>query len=134
MVCACAPHAAIPPAMMPMILTSFMTFLDEIGRLNAFDAGGIHRRPRLGERALGVDAAAGVLDDQCLEPLGARGQRAPRNAKVGREAGKENALQAALLEIATETGRGFLIRLNERRIDFDLAPVAIRVVEFVMGV
>src|SRR5260221_13093392 len=116
MVCACAPHAAIPPAMMPMILTSFMTFLDEIGRLNAFDAGGIHPRPRLGERALGVDAAAGVLDDQCLETLGARVPPPPRNATVGRAAGKENTLQAALPARATGHRPGFLIRFNARRI------------------
>src|SRR6266851_4162468 len=46
-----------------------VTTLDrQIGRADAFHAGLRHLIPRLGERAIGVDAAAGVLHHQRPRP------------------------------------------------------------------
>src|SRR6185295_15959030 len=81
--------------------------------------------PRLGERALRIDAPAGVLDDQRLEALAPRIERAPRDAEVGREAGEERAFEAALPEIAAEAGLRLAVRLDERRVAVDLTPVAL---------
>src|SRR5258705_6122576 len=99
---------ALPMKSKGRIRSSFIACpSDEIRRLNAPHAGGLHCRPGLGERALVVDAAARVLDDQRFKALPARVERAPRDAEVGGEPREENPLQRALLQISAEAGLSF---------------------------
>ena len=85
-------------------------------RINPLYAGFAHRLPRDGKRALRVDAARGVFDYDGIEAGAARILRRPGDAKIGGKAGAEDAFEAALLEITSETGRpaiGFIEREYE---------------------
>ena len=61
-------------------------------------------------------APAGVLDDVGRETGVARIDRRPGHTEVGGEAGDEDGIDAALLEIARQPGMGFLVRLQECRV------------------
>src|SRR5258708_3685971 len=83
-------------------------------------AGLRHGLPGAGQRAVGVDAAAGILDHGRLEAELARVDRAPGDAEIGRQPGQEHALEAALLQIGAQP-RLRLVGLEERRVAVDLA-------------
>src|SRR5262245_20221767 len=87
----------------------------EVAGLDALHPLGRHVAPRLGERAAGVDAPAGVLDHRGLEPGLARVDRRPCHAEVGGEPGEVAAADAAILEVAGEPGRRLAVRLVEGR-------------------
>src|SRR6478736_6339752 len=93
---------------------------DDIVRLDALDAGLGHVGPGFCERALGVDAAAGVLDDIGFKAGLARVERAPRHAEVGGEAGEEYPLYLAGYQISGESRRGLAVSLGEGRIAVDV--------------
>src|SRR5205814_3992527 len=97
----------------------------EVRGLDALDPGAEHVLPRLGQRAAGVDAARGILDDESGEAGLARVERRPRDAEVRREAGQEDLLQAALAEIADEPRRRLAVGLEERRVGVHRLPVAL---------
>ena len=92
----------------------------DVARLDALDAGLCHVGPGLGERALGIDAAAGVFDHIGLKPGLARIERRPCDAEIGREPGHEQAFQLAGLEIARKPGRGLAVGLGEGGIAVDV--------------
>ena len=92
----------------------------DIARLDALDAGLGHVRPGLGQRALGVDAAAGVFDHIGLEAGLARIERGPGDAEIGRQAGHEQTLDLARLQIGGKSGRGLAVGLGEGRIAVDV--------------
>src|SRR5689334_21788568 len=77
------------------------------------------------DRAVHVDAAAGVLDDDCLQALAASVFRRVTHAKIERETGEEHAPQPALAQITSEPGRGRAVVLIERRIGIDRATKAL---------
>ena len=92
----------------------------DIARLDALDAGLGHVRPGFGQRALGVDAAAGVFDHIGLEAGLARIERGPGDAEIRGQSGDEQALQLAGLEIGGKSGRGFAVGLGESGIAVDV--------------
>src|SRR5439155_432919 len=76
-------------------------------------------------RALHVDRAAGVLDDQRGKTELARVERRPRHAKIGREPADEHALDAALLEVALEAGARLAVGLEKSRVAVHVPVVAL---------
>src|SRR5262245_58636543 len=88
----------------------------DIGRLDALDAGLGHVVPGRGERSLRVDAAAGVLDHIGFESGLARIDRAPGDTEIGRKAGEENLLDVARLQIGGETRGGLAVRFGKGRV------------------
>ena len=74
---------------------------------------------RLGERALPVDAAAGVEHECRGETRLGRVERRVKHAEIGRQTAQGHALQTALLEIGGETGRGAPVVLAKGRIEID---------------
>ena len=84
-----------------------------------------HVAPGGAERAHGVDAARRILDHEGVEAGLARVERRPGDAEIGREAGDEDALEAALLEVALEPGLGLAVGLLEARVAVDPAVVAL---------
>src|SRR5215469_6160423 len=73
--------------------------LMQIARLDPFNACLGHVRPRLRERTLQIDRAAGILDHVGLEALAPRVERAPGHAEIGREPAEENGADAAPAQI-----------------------------------
>src|SRR6478672_463959 len=73
------------------------------------------------DRAVEVDAAAGVLDHGNFEPRLARILSGKADAEIERQAGDENSLQLALAQIAEQTGRRLVVVLEQRRIGIDPA-------------
>ena len=92
----------------------------DIARLDALDAGLGHVGPGLGERALGVDAAAGVFDHVGFKARLARIERGPCDAEIGGQSRQEQPLHLARLQIGGEPGRGLAVGLGEGRIAVDL--------------
>src|SRR3954468_23051238 len=72
----------------------------DIRRLNPLDAGLGHIGPGFCQRALIVDAAAGVFHDIDLKTRLARVERGPGDAEIRRQSRNEDALDLAALEVA----------------------------------
>ena len=97
----------------------------DFARLDALDAGLGHVGPGLGERALGVDAAAGVFDDVGFKARLARIERGPCDAEIGGEARHEQPLDLARLQVGGEPGRGLAVGLGEGRVAVDVLVKAL---------
>src|SRR5262245_3151279 len=97
----------------------------DLARLNALDAGLLHAFPGGGERALGVDAATGVLYHRGGKSKLARIHRRPGNAKVGGKTHDVDRLDAALVEIAIEPRLRSAVGFHERRIAVDVVIEAL---------
>src|SRR5262249_34069443 len=91
----------------------------EIAGLDARHARLLHFLPRRLQRPLHIDRAAGVLDDRAVEAELAGVERGPRHAEIGREAADEDALDAALVEVALQAGAALAIGLEEGRVAVD---------------
>src|SRR6266851_1562823 len=102
----------------------------KIGGLDALDTGLFHLGPGSGERAVGIDAAAGILDDVGGEALFAGVERGEADAEISRQTGDKNTLEAALLQIAAQPGRGLAVGLVEGRIAVDILAIALTDDEF----
>src|SRR5690606_16739522 len=92
----------------------------EIARLDALDARRFHRLPGFRQRTLGINAAAGILDHEGLEFLLAGVHCRPGDAESRRQTSHEDALDAALLQIAAESGRGLAVGLGKRGVAVDI--------------
>src|SRR4051812_32627663 len=91
----------------------------DVAGLDLLDAGLVHVEAGLGERALRVDATAGVLDYIDVEAGAAAVDRAPGDAEVGRQSGHEDRRDAALLQVAGKPGVGLLVGFEEGRVAVD---------------
>src|SRR5262249_37750180 len=97
----------------------------DVGRLDALDARPLHVLPRLGERAIDVDAAARVLDHQRGEARLPRVERRPRHAEIGGEADQEHLVEIPLAQIAGQSCRGLAVRLEEGGVRVHLLAVTL---------
>src|ERR1043166_4340172 len=77
------------------------------------------------DRAVHVDAAAGVLDHDRFKVLAARVLRRIAHAKIEREAGEEHALEPALAQITGKAGGRRAVVLIKGRIGIDRAAKAL---------
>ena len=94
--------------------------IGDIARLDALDAGLGHIGPGLGQRALGVDAAAGVFDHIGFEPALRASSAVQATQKSVARPATNSALDLARLEIGGKSGRGLAVGLGERRIAVDV--------------
>src|SRR5262249_60282064 len=94
--CAFDAATTMPPIPRPLALHP------NVRGLNALDARIGHVRPCSAQRAAGIDATRGVLDDERLEAGLSRVERGPRDAEVGGRAHDEGSRQPALREIARQ--------------------------------
>jgi hypothetical protein len=74
---------------------------------------------------LNVDAAAGVFDDHHRETLADRVLGGITDAKVQCQAGQEQPLDAALMQIADQSSRGDAVVLVKRGVGIDGAVDAL---------
>src|SRR5438445_2950144 len=72
------------------------------------------------ERAVEIDATAGIEPDGGFEPLADGVQRRKTDAEIGRQADQGDGVDAALPEVATEAGRCRMVVLEEGRIAVDI--------------
>ena len=79
----------------------------------------------VGDGTVHVDAAAGILDHDHAEALLAGVLGGIADAEIVGEAGDEDAVEAALAEIADEAGRGALVVLEESGVGVDVRVVAL---------
>ena len=73
-------------------------------------------------RAIQVDGAAGVLEDDGLKAESARIESRIADAVVVGKAGKEDARQAAIVQVASETSGRDAIIFKECGVGVDLGP------------
>src|SRR5689334_224109 len=96
------------------------SLLSDIACLDALDAGVAHLLPGVGQRAVEVDGARGVLDDVGREAELARIERGPGDAEVGGKPGHEHRLDAALLQVTGQSRHGLAVGLDEGRVAVDV--------------
>src|SRR5258706_11638517 len=97
----------------------------ELDRAHLAHAGVVHVEHGLGERAVAVDGAAGVVDEHDFEAGGARVEGGPGDAEVGGEAAEVDLPEPAFFQIAGEAGRGLAVGLEKGGVAVDAAVVAL---------
>ncbi len=79
------------------------------------------------------DGAAGVLEDEALEAEGGAVEGGEADAEVVGEAGEEEALEAAVAEVAGEAGGGLVVVFEEGGVGVDVAAEALAEDELGVG-
>src|SRR6266581_4099007 len=121
-----APTGATPGTTRPPLAAVIMeTLRGNVSGSDALDARGEHVFPSLGQRPIGVDAAARVLDDERPESRLARVQRRPCDAEVGGQADEKDLREAAVAQITREPRRRFAVGLVERRVRVHVPAIAL---------
>src|ERR1700751_3982888 len=96
----CQPHHQVLSGSAPAFVISS---IQNIARLDSFYARLRHVLPRLRERTLQIDRAAGILDHVGLEALAPCIERAPGHAVIRCEPAQEYAVDAAAPEISGQS-------------------------------
>ena len=96
---------------------------------NTVDVGATHtkrleNRARLGDGAIDIDAAAGVLDHHHIEAFAPRVFGRVADAEIKGETRQEDTREAALAQVAGQSRMCLAVVLEERRIGVDVAMVA----------
>src|SRR5262245_24374280 len=97
----------------------------DVGRLHALDARPLHVLPRLGERAVDVDATARILDHQRGEARLSRVERRPGHAEICGKTDQEHLVEIPLPQIAGQSCRGLAVRLEEGGVRIHLLAVTL---------
>jgi len=88
-------------------------------------AGFMHALQHRLDRAVEVDAAAGIEPHRRLETLLHSVERRERDAEIGGEPNQGDRVDAAFLEVAAKAGRRLMVVLEEGRIAVDGRPEAL---------
>src|ERR1700733_1315599 len=107
--------------------------LGDIGREDAGDAGYGERGIGLGDGVGKVDGPSGVFDDDGFEAEVVAVDGGVADAEVIGEAAEEETFEAALTEVACETGRGEVVVFEEGGVAVDVAAEAFAKDEFGVG-
>lgn len=101
--------------------------------LNALNSSDVESGVGFGDRARQIDSTAGIFDDEALKSQGRAIDRGETDAEVVGQPAKEEAIEAAFVQVSGKPGGGEVIVLQKGRVGVDMAAEALAEDEFCLG-